>query len=159
MEIPKLDSWKCNGSSGERFYVGVEFNVLVWSEGEGVVVHGNVCGQCVKGPHLVFIVLLSFTLLSVVEYGIGESVSVFIHFISPKLCLLSLEEVFFSAIKASILDAFFCLYLGWIGNRGWPKGLLIFPKVARSQTCHSKDKHCPQICPLVGVSEKSKKAP
>jgi len=39
-----------------------------------------------------------------------------------------------------------CLDVGWMGNRGFK----IFPKVARIQTCLSKDKHWAQICLLVG---------
>lgn len=52
------------------------------------------------------------------------------------------------------------LSLPWVDREsGLAKGLLIFPKVARIQTCLSKDKHWPQICLLAGWVRRARKLP
>lgn len=120
--------------------MGVEF--IAWIEGRSSCSWQR-CRQCVKG----FSFLYCFVVLHwLVECEIGESVLCHVcegererveswfgcfclYYLSKtktktkKLSFLSLEVVFgCSVIRLVCLDAFFCLYLGWIGNRGWPKG-------------------------------------
>lgn len=52
------------------------------------------------------------------------------------------------------------LCLSWGGvdrESGVGKGVIIFAKVARIQTCLSKDKHWPQICLLAGWVRRARK--